>query len=158
LAAAQLKQGFSMTDNSDVLLEYRQNGRETWAIRFFPNGLVEEYSNQYLTFENGQIVSHSQPLKWRKVAQLNSNELEKFLTTLRESGFFSLPDEVGNLGQVRDGTLFTWKISLDGRQKTVLSAGSAASENPSLKSLSSLVQRITAEAFDREGKQKRSAA
>jgi hypothetical protein len=138
-----------MSKSLHLLLEYRQEGRKTWAIRFYRDGLVKQYSDSKMAFENDQIVTHSLPPAWRKLAQLSPAELEKLITALRQADFFSLPPEVGDPQGVMDATQFTWKLNLDGQQKTVRAVGSQASTNPVLKLLSELIQDVTADAFDR---------
>ena len=138
-----------MPESVDLIFEYRQEGRKTWAIRFYRNGLVEQYNDSTMAFEGDQFVTHPLPLAWRKLTQLSPVELEKLITSLRQSGFFSLPAEVGDPKGVMDATQFTWKLNLDGQQKTVRAVGSQASTNPVLKLLSELFQNVTAEAFNR---------
>jgi hypothetical protein len=143
-----------MPKSADILLECRQEGRKTWAIRFYQDGLVKEYSDSTMQFENDKVVTHSQPLAWRKLTQLSPAELEKFIKGIRQADFFSLPQVVGDPHKVLDGTQFTWKVNLDDQQKTVQAYGALASNHPSLKLLNELIQEITADAFDREAEEK----
>ena len=138
-----------MPKKPDLLLEYRQEGRKPWAIRFYRNGLVKEFSDSTMVFEDNQIVIHPLPLAWRNLTQLSTDELEKLTTALRQSGFFSLLQQVGDPIGMMDATWFTWMVNLDGQQKTVRAVGSQASTNPVLKILSELIQDVTADAFDR---------
>jgi hypothetical protein len=140
----------NMPKPQHLLLEYRQEGRKAWAIRFYEDGLVKEYSDSTMAFEDDQIVTHALPLAWRKLTRLSSTELEKLASALRQSGFFSLPQQVGDPKGVMDATWFTWMINLDGQKKTVQAVGSQASANPVLKMLSKLIQEVTADAFDRQ--------
>jgi hypothetical protein len=78
------------------------------------------------------------------------------ITALRQADFFSLPKEVGDPKGVMDATQFTWKMNLDGQQKTVWAVGSQASTNPILKKLSELIQDVTADAFDRTAEEEAS--
>jgi len=139
-----------MPKSLDLLLEYRQEGRKTWAIRFYRDGLVKEYSDSTMAFEDDKIVTHSLPPAWRKLTRLSPAELEKLLAALRQADFFLLAPEVGNPQGIMDATQFTWKMNLDGQQKTVRAVGSQASTNPILKKLSELIQEVTADAFDRQ--------
>jgi hypothetical protein len=139
-----------MPKTLDLLLEYRQEGRKTWAIRFYQNGLVKEYNDSEMTFEDGKIVTHSRPLAWREIARLSPAELDKFLAAIRKADFFSLPEKVGNPAKIMDGTASTWIVNLDGQSKTVLAAGSEASTNPAIKLLREMIQQVTADAFDRQ--------
>jgi hypothetical protein len=138
----------------DLLLEYRQDGRKTWAIRFYQNGLVKEYNDSEMTFENGKIVTHTRPLAWREIARLSRAELDKFLAAIRKVDFFSLPDKVGDSQRMSDASQSTWIVNLDGQKKTVRAAGSEASTNPALKLLREMIQEVTADAFDREADDK----
>jgi hypothetical protein len=138
----------------DVLLEYRQDGRKTWAYRFYQNGLVQEYSDSEMVFEDGKIVTHSRPLAWRGIAHLSPVELDKVVVTLRQSDFFSLPGKVGDPTQIMDGAQFTWTVNLDGQQKTVIATGAEASTNPAIKLLRDMIQEVTANAFNREAHEK----
>ncbi len=140
-----------MPKTLDLLLEYRQEGRKTWAIRFYQNGLVKEYNDSEMAFEDGKIVTHSRPLAWREIARLSPDELEKFLAAIRKADFFSLPEKVGDSQRVSDASQSTWIVNLDGQHKTVQAAGSQASNNPALKLLREMIQEITADAFDRQG-------
>jgi hypothetical protein len=139
-----------MAKPNEILLEYRQAGRKTWAIRFYQDGLVKEYSDSEMVFEDEKIVTHSLPLAWRELARLTDVELGKLLAALRKVDFFSLPDQVGDPNQVSDGIRYTWTVHLDGKQKTVLAFGSQASSQPALKALGEMIQEVTADAFDRE--------
>jgi len=143
-----------MPQSKDLILEHRQEGRKTWAIQFYRDGLVKQYSDSKMEFENDQIVTHSLPPAWRKLAQLSPAELEKLTTALRQSDFFSLPPQVGDPKGVMDATWFTWMVNLDGQQKTVRAVGSQASTNPVLNILSELIQDVTADAFDRTAGEK----
>ena len=134
----------------DLLLEYRQDGRKTWAIRFYRNGLVKEYTDSEMAFESGKIITNPKPLAWREIARLSPAELDKFLAAIRKVDFFSLPDKVGDSQRVSDASQSTWIVNLDGKKKTVQAAGSEASNHPALKMLREMVQEVTAEAFDRE--------
>jgi hypothetical protein len=144
-----MTRGANMPKDSHLILEYRQEGRKTWAIRFYQDGLVKEYSDSTMTFEDDQIVTHTLPLAWRKLTQLSAAEFEKLTTALRQSGFFSLQTQIGDPAGIMDATWFTWIINLDGREKTVRAVGPQASTDPVLKLLSELIQDVTADAFDR---------
>jgi hypothetical protein len=147
-----------MTKATDLLLEYRQEGRKTWAIRFYQDGLVREYSDSKMTFENGKIVTHSRPLAWRKLTQLKPAEMEKVHAALRKADVFSLPEQVGDPKRLKDGTRYSWKVYLEGREKTVTAFGPEASNSPGLKLLGEMIQEVTADAFDREEDAKRSGS
>lgn len=134
----------------DLLLEYRQGGRQTWAIRFYQNGLVKEYNDSAMAFEDGKIVTHSRPLAWREIAHLSPAELNKFVAALRKADFFSLPDKLGDPNRAKDAPQFTWIANLDGQHKTVLAVGEQASANPAIKLLREMIQEVTADAFDRQ--------
>jgi|WetSurMetagenome_2_1015567.scaffolds.fasta_scaffold417343_2 hypothetical protein len=140
-----------MPEASEILLEFRQMGRSPWAIRFYTNGLVTEYSDQYMAFEGGKIVTHRQPLAWRDTSRLLPAELEKLQGILREVNFFALPDQVGDPQRIQDGTPLAWTVNLDGRSKTVQAVGPEASSDPALKRINEAIQTLTADAFDREG-------
>lgn len=139
-----------MAKASDLLLEYRQEGRKTWAIRFYQDGLVKEYSDSEMVFENEKIVTHARTLAWRELARLTPAEMEKLLAALRKADFFSLPEQMGDPNRLKDGIRFTWKMNLDGQQKTVMAFGPEVSNSPALKLLGEMIQEVTADAFDRE--------
>jgi hypothetical protein len=134
----------------DLLLEYRQEGRKDWAIRFYQNGVVKQYSDSEMTFENDKIVTHSLPPAWREIARLSPAEQDKFLAAIRKADLFSLPDKIGYPTRIKDGTESTWIVNLDGQKKTIQAAGPEASNNPALKLLREMIQDITADAFDRQ--------
>jgi hypothetical protein len=134
----------------DLLLEYRQGGRQTWAIRFYQNGLVKEYNDSEMTFEDGKIVTHPRPLAWREIARLSPAELDKFLAAIRKADFFFLAEKVGNPAQIMDGSQSTWIVNLDGQHKTIQASGPEASNHPALKMLREMIQEVTADAFDRQ--------
>jgi hypothetical protein len=143
-----------MPKSKNLLLEYRQEGRKTWAIQFYRDGLVKEYSDSSMAFENDKIVTHSRPLAWRELARLSPAELAKVLAALRKADFFSLPEQVGDPKRVKDGTQYTWMVNLEGQKKTVLAVGPEASANPGLKILGEMIQEVTADAFDRQAGEK----
>jgi len=143
-----------MPKSLDLLLEYRQDGRKTWAIRFYQNGLVKEYSASAMAFEDGKIVTHPRPLTWRAIAHLSPAELDKFVATLRKADFFSLPEKLGDSTRVMDGSQSTWIVNLDGQQKTVIATGAEASTNPTIKLLRDMIQEVTADAFNRQAHEK----
>ncbi|MGD0003982.1 MAG: hypothetical protein ABSE06_07120 [Anaerolineaceae bacterium] len=143
-----------MPKSLDLLLEYRQDGRKTWAIRFYQNGLVQEYSDSEMAFVDGKIVTHSRPMAWREIAHLSHTELEKVIVTLRQSDFFSLPGKVGDSRRIMDGAQFTWTVNLDGQLKKVIATGEEASTNRTIKLLRDMIQEVTANAFDREAGEK----
>jgi hypothetical protein len=139
-----------MAKSTELILEYQQEGRKSWAIRFYQDGLVREFSDTRMDFENDQIVTRAQPPAWRDLARLSAAELDKLLDGLRGANLFSLPDQIGEPGAVKDATEYTWRVSLDGREKTLLVVGSYA-DQPALNHLSELIQEVTAEALFREG-------
>ena len=143
-----------MAKTSEILLEYRQDGRKTWAIRFFHSGVVREYSDSRMEFKNGEIVTRPMPLAWREIARLTAGEMDKLLATLRKANFFSLPGQVGDTKGIMDATTFTWTVHMDGQEKTVTAAGSEASNHPALKLLREMIQEVTADAFDRQAGEK----
>ena len=134
----------------DLLLEYRQDGSKNWAIRFYQNGLVKQYSDSEMTFEGGKIVTHSLAPAWREIAHLSPAELGKFLAALRKADLFSLPEKIGYPTRIMDGVASTWIVNLDGKKKTIQAAGPEASNNPALKLLRDMIQEVTADAFDRQ--------
>lgn len=139
-----------MPETKNLLLAYRQETRYPYALRFYCDGLVEEYSDRYMAFEDGQVVTHSQPLEWRAIARLNAEELRRLEEILRQSGFAALPGQVGSPAHSHDAAHYTWTATIDGTQKTVEAYGAAADRQPALKALSEAIQAITADAFDRE--------
>ena len=143
-----------MPKSKELLLEYRQEGRKTWAIQFYQDGLVKEYSDSIMAFENDKIVTHSRPLAWREMTRLSPAELAKVVAALRKANFFSLPEQVGDPKRVKDGTQYTWTVNLEGQKRTVRAAGPEVSANPGLKILGEMIQEVTADAFDRQAGEK----
>jgi len=141
-----------MAKASDLLLEYRQEGSKTWAIRFYTDGLVKEFNDSEMTFEDDKIVTHTRPLAWRELTKLSPAGLKKLLAALRKAEFFALPDQLGDPTRLKDGTRFTWMMNLNGQKKTVVAFGPQASSSPSLKMLGEMVQEVTADAFDLDAK------
>lgn len=139
-----------MPQASDLLLEYRQEGRKTWSMRFYQDGRVEEYSDEMVEFKDGQFITHAIPLEWRDVTVLVPVEMAKVNKALREADFFNLPAQFGDASQVKDGTVFTWTANLEGKSKTVRAVGGEAANHPALKQLSEMIQDVTADAFERE--------
>ena len=133
---------------------YRQDGRQTWAYRFYQDGRVEEYSDSEMTFEDGKIVTREIPLAWRAITQLPPAELEKLVAIIRRVDFFALPDKLGVPSRANDAALFTWTVRLDGKKKTVVAAGAEATSHPAIKILRDLVQEVTTASFERESKNK----
>lgn len=140
-----------MPKRSDLLLEYRHEGNKAWAMRFYQDGLVEEYSNVKMEFKDGDFVTDEIPLDWRELTHLDAAELKQVVDALHKADFFELPERIGGR-EVRDGTLFVWTARLDGKTRTVEARGSMASANPALKLLSTMVQEVTAQAFKRLAK------
>ena len=140
-----------MPKRSDLLLEYRHEGRATWAVRFYRDGQVREYSDTRMEFKDGNFVSQTIPFAWRKLANLVPEELAKVTEALAQADFFALPEQLGD-SEVKDGTTFVWMADLDGKTHTVKARGSGASAHPALKLLSQMVQEVTAMAFQREAK------
>lgn len=136
--------------DSDLILEHTLHHRTPWAIRFYADGRVEEYSDQVMRFENDQIVTHQQPLEWRPLTKLSDEELDSLKDAVRQSGILSLPAQVGNPNQVQDGAVAEWYARLGERENRVAAWEPEASENPGLKELSVAIQTITAAAFNRE--------
>jgi len=139
-----------MPKSEDLLLEYRQDGRKTWAVRFYLDGLVEEFSDSKMEYKRGKFTTHPIPLAWRVLTHLSPTELEKVVAALRRSDFLSLPEKLGDSTRVMDGTLSTWTVILDGQQKVVRATGAEATHYPAIKLLREMVQEVTADAFNRE--------
>ena len=139
-----------MAKQPDLLLEYSLDGRQTWAYRFYQDGLVKEYSDSEMVFENGKVVTREVPLEWRKLTHLPAPELEKLVKTIRKVDFFSLPDKLGTVGRSSDAPVSTWSVHLDGKVKTVTAVGEDASSHPAIKALRELIQNVTAASFDSE--------
>jgi hypothetical protein len=138
-----------MAKSEDLILEYRQEGRLTWAIQFYRNGLVKEFSDSSMDFIEGQIVTLSKPLAWRNLAHLDSGEMKKLVEVMGKVDFFALPGKLGDAGRVKDGTRSTWTMNLEGKSKVVVAFGKEATSNEVLKTLREAIQAVTADAFKR---------
>ena len=148
--------GGLLKKRSDLILEYRQEGRQTWAIRFYQDGQVEEYNDTEMVFEDGKVISHSLPLAWRKLVRLSAAELKRVQDALRKADIFSLPEQIGDSRQANDGILHVWSVYVDGQQKMVQAYDPEASSSPGLRLLASMVQEISADAFEREAENEKS--
>jgi hypothetical protein len=142
-----------MPKRADLVLEYRHEGNKNWAMRFYQDGLVEEYSDTRMEFKDGDFVSHEIPLAWRELTHLIPDEYEQVVGAIRKVDFFQLPERIG-AREVKDGILFIWTAHLDGHTRTVEARGSAASAHPALKQLSQMVQEVTGQAFKRQAPKK----
>lgn len=138
---------------TDLLLEHVMHHGSPWAIRFYQDGRVEEYSDQTLDFENDQIVTNTQPLEWRPLTKLSVEELESLKDAIRQSGILALPNQVGSPEQVMDGAISEWYAHLGERENRLSAWEPQASQHPGLKELSVAIQTITAAAFNRESEE-----
>ncbi|MCJ7626634.1 MAG: hypothetical protein MUO76_24335 [Anaerolineaceae bacterium] len=134
----------------ELLLEHSLEGREDWRVRIYCDGRVEEYSDRYMTYEEGEFITHQQRPKWRPLTTLSAEEMERLIGVLRSSDFFEMPDSLGDRDRILDGTLVTWSASLDGKKKTVTALGSQATHHPALKLLGETFDLISASAFKRD--------
>jgi len=138
-----------MEDAAKLLLEYRQEGRKTWAIRFYQDGQVMEYSDSEMAFENGEIITRTRPLAWRKLVRLSSEELKKLHSAMERADLASLPAQIGEANRTSDGVCHIW-IFKDGSQtKTIYAYDPEASSSESLYLMSETIQTLTADAFER---------
>jgi hypothetical protein len=135
---------------AELLLEHSLKGHEDWQVRIYRDGRVEEYSDRYMTYEDGEFITHRQRLKWRPLTTLSPEEMERLIGVLRSSNFFEMPDSLGDRARISDGTLATWSADLDGKRKTVTALGSQATNHPALKLLGETFDMITANAFRRD--------
>ena len=135
-----------------LLLEHTLRKRSPWAIRFYADGHVEEYSDQEMVFENNEIVTHSLPLEWRPLTRLSKEELDALKDAIRQSGILELPEKVGDSQRVMDGAVSEWYAHLDDHENRLTAWEPQASKHPGLKELSVAIQTITAAAFNRESK------
>lgn len=135
---------------SVLLLEHTLHHRSPWAIRFYQDGHVEEYSDQTMSFENDQIVTREQPLEWRPLTRLSTEELDSLKDAIRQSGILTLPSQVGSPQQVLDGAVSEWYARLGDRENRLSAWEPQASQHPGLKELSVAIQTITAAAFNRD--------
>lgn len=135
---------------TDLLLEHTLKKRSPWAIRFYADGRVEEYSDQEMVFENNEIITRSLPLEWRPLTLLSAEELEALKDAIRQSGILELPEKVGDAQRVRDGAVSEWYARLGGKEIRLTAWEPDASQHPGLKELSVAIQTITAAAFNRE--------
>jgi hypothetical protein len=142
--------GVKSMPQSDLLLEHILHHRSPWAIRFYQDGRVDEYSDQTVRFENDQIVTHEQPPEWRPLTHLSVDELDALKDAIRQSGILALPKQVGNPEQVMDGAVAEWYARLGERENRLSAWEPQASEHPGLKELSVAIQTITASAFNRD--------
>jgi hypothetical protein len=136
--------------HSDLMLEHTLHKASPWAIRFYQDGRVEEYSDQFMAFENNQIVTHTQPPEWRPLTVLSKDELEALKDAIRDSGILSLPEKVGDPQLVMDGAVAEWYARLGDKENRLSAWEPQASNHPGLKELSVAIQTITASAFNRD--------
>ena len=135
---------------AELLLEHSLKGREDWQVRVYHDGRVEEHSDRYMTYEDGEFITHRQRPKWRPLTTLSAEELERLIGVLRSTDFFGMPNSLGDRARISDGTLVTWSANLDGKKKTVTAIGSQATHHPALKLLGETLDLINASAFDRD--------
>lgn len=136
--------------DSELLLEHSLLKRSPWAIRFYQDGRVEEYSDQVMVFENNQVVTHQQPLEWRPLTILSDDELEALKDAIRQSDILNLPERVGQPVDVADGAVAEWYARLGDRENRLTAWEPQASNHPGLIELSVAIQTITAAAFNRD--------
>ena len=134
---------------STLLLEHTLHKNSPWAIRFYQDGRVQEYSDQTMSFENNQIVTHWQPLEWRPLTVLSAEELAALEDAIRQSDLLNLPEQVGSPAQVMDGAVAEWYARLGDQEKRLTAWEPQASKHPGLGELSVAIQTITASALKR---------
>ena len=137
-------------ESTEVLLERRQEGRQVWAQRVYHDGRVEDYRDRDLVVEEGNFVEHKIALKWRPSTILRPEEVNELIQALHSSGFFDLPEEIGDSSEYFDAPVFTWTVNLEDRQKTVIVVGPDATHNPAIKLLRELLTELTAAGYRRD--------
>lgn len=114
-------------------IEYMVQTRTTWGTRIRPSGRALEWTGGP---------------DWEPLVDLSEPAMTALAATVRESGFFDLPGEIAPEAPIRNGTVVTWKITLDGRRRTVRAQQIAGSPNPVLQLLNDEVQRHVGEALN----------
>jgi hypothetical protein len=104
-----------------------------------------------MDFDGSKIVTHQVPLKWRHLAHLSADELARLRKAIQAAGFAALPAHIEPKGGVKDGTVNTWTVALDGHRHTVTTRGTENGGNAALHRLNELLQELTADALNRAG-------
>lgn len=131
-------------------LEYRVTAQRDWALRVYADGQVDEYSDERLEFVDGDFKPIALPLEWRGLTRLTAQEVGQLRDMVRQLDFFQLPERLDAGSAVLDGAAIAWTIELDGRRHRVSGRGPEAGRHPELEALRVTLERMTAEALQRD--------
>ncbi len=131
-------------------LEYHVTAQRDWALRVYADGRVDEYSDERLEFVDGDFRPVALPLEWRRLTRLTAPELGQLRDMVRQLDFFELPERLDAATDVLDGAAIAWTIELDGRRHRVSGRGPEAGRHPELEALRVTLERMTAEALQRD--------
>jgi hypothetical protein len=118
-----------------IVYQGRARTGNGWGTRVLPDGRAEEWTDLGT---------------WEPLVHLDDAAMASLREAVAESGFFELPESIAPDRPVRDGTMLTWEIELDGRKHSVTARHSAASPDPVLAKLDEELQRVVGEALNRE--------
>lgn len=136
---------------SNLLLELRIQTQRVWGTRLYTDGRVDEYSDQRITFVDGQFHYRDQPPEWRALTRYSPEEVARLEDLIRSTGALDLPARLEPAQPVLDGTIMIWDFWLDGRHHRVETHGTEANRHPALETLRRALERTTAEALRRAG-------
>jgi hypothetical protein len=119
---------------SGLRVEYLVRTRSTWGTRLDADGQAEEWTDA-----SG----------WQPLPPVAAEDVAAFADLVRGSGFFDLPDALGDPGAVDDGSELTWTVELDGRRHRVIAREAGSNRDPVLRGLNDELQRIVGAALAR---------
>ena len=133
---------------ADVLVEQWVTAEQSdpFGRRVRADGTAEECTSTTAEFVDGALRFGSQPLRWRKVAQLDEAALEALRTAIRQLGVLELPEPLEHPGNLVAKAEQVWTVALDGRRHQVSFPGAGLDRAPALARLDEALQLAIAQA------------
>jgi hypothetical protein len=147
-----------MQEQRSLILENLVQNPQEWGLRLYSDGAIEVLSDRWMSFENGEIVTHLQPLEWRWEVTLTTEEMSNLFRVIRSSGVMDLPEVMTSAVPESSPIFSYWKVQLDGREVQIQAVGSQASNHPVFSLLSREIQTVKALAMQRKYHKKRGEA
>jgi hypothetical protein len=119
---------------------------DPYGRRLTTDGAVHDLTSSSASFEDGEWRFEEQPLAWRPVAHLPGDEVERLREVIRREGVLDLPEEHAPPGTSTGGSIVTYTVALDGRERSIRLVNLPVAEVPPLAALDEAFQIAVAEA------------
>ncbi len=122
---------------------------DPYRKRVTTSGEILEETSTAARFDGNEWHFDPQPLGWRRLGQLDPDEVSELRDAVAGSGFMDLPAEHRPQGTSIGGSNITWTVSDAGRIHAVTLFGAPDVRVPEVGALAAVFERVIGQALDR---------